>query len=126
MNLKNDQKLLTIYDSLPSLLDIATERAKETDGNAYDIQNDLMIEYHENSTPFRWSMPYRSLFECFRCGYLSTEIQHSLYNPNMKDVDPTLYSAGLSEGDLHRIREHGTAFSAEVQRFLMQLTTQSV
>ena len=66
---------------------------------------------------------YRSLYECFHCGSMSTEMQHSLYNPNMKDIDPTLYTAGLSEGDLHAIREHGVAFSAEVRKFLMQFAS---
>ena len=125
MKTQTDQELIKIYDALPSLLDIATERARATGGNTYEIQNDLMAEYHESGTPFRWSMPYRSLFECFHCGHLGTEIQHSLYNPKMKNSDPTRYTVGLSEGDLHQIYQHGAAFPAKVRNFLMQFASPS-
>lgn len=81
---KTDQELLAFYDALPSLLSIATERAKLTGGYAYGIQDDSREEFYAEGKVFRWSMPFRSLFECFQCGLMTTQIQHMLVNPRMK------------------------------------------
>lgn len=113
-------KLLAIYDSLPSLLAIAKEHAEQTGGYVYDIQHELWVEYSNAGKPFRQSMPYRSLFECHICGYMNTEVQHSLVNPGMKEINSSLYAVDILEGEIHEIREHGAAFSAESRKFLSQ------
>ena len=125
MKIKTDQELLAIYDALPSLLDIATERAKVLGGYLYDIQDDLRGEYRLAGQPFRWSMPFRSVFSCMHCGHGKTQVKHVLENPRMKEKDPTLCTVELSEEDIHKIREHGVAFSAECRRFLAHVVLPS-
>jgi len=124
METKTDRELLMIFDALPSLLDIAAKRATATGGYVYDIQDELQNEFNTESKAFRWSMPYRSLFECFQCGLATTQIKHTLINPGMKEIDPALYAAELSEEDIHHLRKHGAAFSAPCRRFLEQVSDQ--
>jgi len=122
MSTKTDLELLDIYDALPSLLEIASERTKSTGDNPYDIQNKLRDEFDVQGKAFKWSMPFRSLFECFQCGLMSTQVEHTLFNPVMKETDPTLHVAELTEEDIHRIREHGAPFSAQCRKFLEQVS----
>jgi hypothetical protein len=125
MNTKTDQELLTIYDGLPSLLDIATERVEITGGYVYGIQDELREEYRVAGLPFRWSMPFRSVFSCMHCGHGETQVKHVLENPAMKDKDPILHSVELSEENVHEIREHGVVFSAACRRFLAHILSPS-
>jgi hypothetical protein len=118
MDKKTEQELLVIYDALPSLLDIATKRAESTGDSSYEIQDKLRDKFYAEGKAFKWSMPFRSLFNCFQCGYTNTQIQHMLVNPRMKDVDPALHAVDLKEEDIHGIREHGLNFSPECRRFL--------
>jgi len=118
MENKTDQELLTIYDAIPSLLDIAVAQVEATGGYSYEIQDELRGKFYSEGKVFRWSMPYRSLYKCFLCGHMSTQIQHMLVNPHMKDVDPALHAVNLKEEDIHGIREHGLNFSLECRRFL--------
>lgn len=122
MSTKTDLELLEIYDALPSLLEIASERAKSTGENPYAIQDELRDEFDVQGRAFKCSMPYRSLFECFQCRLMSTQIEHTLFNPVMKEIDPALYVVGLSDEDIHQIREHGAPFSAQCRKFLEQLS----
>jgi hypothetical protein len=124
MKPKTDQELLVIYDALPSLLDIATKQAKEMGGYSYDIQNELQDQFYAQGKAFRRSMPYRSLFQCLQCGLMTTQIQHTLFNPGMQEIDSTLHVVELREEDIHHIREHGAAFSADCRRFLEQVSGQ--
>ena len=122
MDTKTDRELLAIFDELPSLLKIATERAKSTGGYAYDIQDELQEKFYAQGKAFRRSMPFRSLFECFQCGLMTTQIKHTLFNPGLLEIDPTLHTAEISEEDIHHIREHGAAFSTHCRRFLEQVS----
>jgi hypothetical protein len=115
------QELLATYDALPCLLDIATKQAEISGGYVYDIQDDLREEYRAAGKPFRWSMPFRSIFSCRYCGHGETQVKHILENPLMKDVDPTLFTVELSEEDIHEIREHGVVFTAIIQKFLANI-----
>lgn len=125
MTPKTDQELLSIYDSLPSLLNIATAKARVSSDYVYDIQDNLRDEYRAAGMPLRWSMPYRSVFSCMQCGQVDTQIKHVLENPLIKDKDSTFSTAELFEEDIHEIREHGVAFSTECRRFLAHVSTQS-
>jgi hypothetical protein len=118
MEPKTDLEILTIYDALPSLLDIATVRAESTGGYVYGIQDDLREDYRSAGKAFRWSMPYRSVFVCQYCQHVDTQVQHELENPPMKKVDPGLYQVRLLEEDIHEIREHGVNFSIDCRNFL--------
>ena len=122
MNKITDLELLNIYDELPSLLDIAEERVKDSGDYVYGIQDDLREKYRLAGQPFRWSMPFRSIFSCIYCSYANTQVKHVLENPAMKGIEPTLYIVELSEEDVHKIREHGIPFSAALKKFLTQFT----
>jgi len=121
MDPKINPDLLKIYDSLPGLLEMAAERARVTGGYTYELQDELQEEYTLQGKLYRWSMPYRSLFECPRCGYTNTQVLHRLVNPELQGSDPSLHMVALTEQELHHIREHGAAFSKECQQFLLQV-----
>jgi hypothetical protein len=120
----SDQELLAVFEALPSLLDLADEQAEATGGFAYDIQDELRDQFIAQDKPCRWSMPYRSLFECFQCGLRTTQVSHMLFNPRMREISPDLQGMGINEEKLHYIREHGAAFSPECRKFLEQIAKQ--
>ena len=124
MKTLSDRELLAVFDAIPSLLELANERAKSTGENAYDLQNQLRDELYAQGKVFKWSMAFRSLFECSQCGLMSTRIEHTIFNPVMKDINPELHVSGLSEEDVHHIRKHGAAFSVECRKFLEQVSDQ--
>lgn len=95
--LKTSQDLLTIYDALPALLELAWERKQAPRDNVYAIQDDLREEHREKEIPFRWSMPYRCLYHCDKCGHANTAIDHELENPRVKDKSSPLHQVKLSE-----------------------------
>jgi len=121
MKTRSDHDLLAVYDALPSLLELAAERSKSTGDNSYKIQDALREEFYAQAKAFRWSMPYRSLFECLQCGQMTTQIKHALVNPSMRETDPALHAVDMTEEDIHGIREHGAAFSIECRKFLEQI-----
>jgi hypothetical protein len=125
MKPKTEQELLAIYDALPSLFDIVAERANISGGDVHMMQENLRAEYRAAGKPLRVSMQYLSLFSCMHCDHTAPQVKHILENPPMKEVDPTLYTAELSEEDIHEIRQHGVAFSTECRRFLSQFDPSS-
>jgi len=120
----SDHELLAVFEALPSLLDMAKGQAESTGGFAYKIQDELRDQFIDQDKPFRWSMPYRSLFDCPQCGLMTTQIQHRLVNPPMKEIDPVFHAMDIHEEELHYIREHGAAFSPECRKFLEQVADQ--
>ena len=124
MKTRSDRELLAVYDALPDLLELANERSKSTGDNSYKIQDALRDEFYAQAKAFRWSMPYRSLFECFQCGQMTTQIKHALVNPSMREINPALHAVDITEEEIHGIREHGAAFSTECREFLEQVSDQ--
>jgi hypothetical protein len=115
------RRLLAIYDALPALLDLAERRVKDEGGYSYGIQDQLREDYRRKGLPFRYSMLYRHLDSCDLCTYMNTAILHELENPRVAETTPVLRHVGISELDAHKVREHGTAFPADVQAFLSTL-----
>ena len=110
--------LLYIFDSLPDLLAIAREQATVPGVNLYDIQDTLREEYRRQGKPFKWSMPYRHLYQCPTCGNSSTAIQYELENLHIKDELSPLHRIVLWEEEVHMIREHEGRFSEVYKDFL--------
>jgi hypothetical protein len=116
--LKSSQDLLAIYDALPDLLKMAWEQRQSPRDNVYDIQDALREEHREKGMPFRWSMPYRCLYHCDKCGHASTAIDHELENPAVRDESSPLHQVKLSELEVHRVREHSFNFPKACREFL--------
>ncbi len=116
-----DEQDLKAYDSLPSLLEMARERSKLNGGDLYETQDALREEYRKRGEAFRWSMPYRHLFRCEKCGLEETAVYHELENPAVRDEASPLHLATLWEEEVHEVREHEGSFSEECITFLRSL-----
>ncbi len=110
--------LRAIYDALPDLLKMAWERKLSPGDNVYDIQDALREEHREKGIPFRWSMPYRCLYQCDKCGHTNTAIDHEPENPTVRDESSPLRLVKLSELEVHRVRKHGFNFPKACREFL--------
>jgi hypothetical protein len=115
---RSSQGLLAVYDTLPDLLKMAWEQKQVPGDNVYGIQDALREEHREKAIPFRWSMPYRCLYHCEKCGHADTAIDHELENPKVKDEASPLHRVELSELEVHKVREHGFSFPKACREFL--------
>jgi len=115
------QRWLDAYDSLPGLLNMAWQMLEATHFDLFRLQEELRAEYRRKGLPFHWSMPYRRPYFCDICGYSNTDLQHELENPAASEGAPALRKVEVWELAVHKAREHGMAFPAEVQAFLAQL-----
>ena len=113
--------LLTIFDALPDLLVMAGERLRAPGDDIYAIQDSLREEYRRQGKPFKWSMPFRHLYQCPTCGNSSTAIQYVLENPHIKDELSPLRRVVLWEEEVHAIRDHGGRLSKACEDFLRQV-----
>jgi hypothetical protein len=118
--LVDNQTLLNVFDNLPDLLQIAWERHNAFGDEVYETQDALREEHRLKKIPFKWSMPYRSLYFCYQCQYSNTVVKHELENPRIKDETFSLYRVELSAEKVHTIREHGDNFPEEVGAFLVE------
>jgi hypothetical protein len=118
---KNDSRnLLKVFDSLPSLLDLAREESDKSGRYIYDVQDELREEHRRRGIAFRWSMLYRSLYSCPKCKYTDTVVGHELENPQM-DVSSPLHRVRLRESDVHEVRAHKGLFPEDCRAFLENL-----
>jgi hypothetical protein len=118
-----DNRDIDIYDSLPDLLKMAWEQKKQPGNDVYATQDALREEFREKGEAFRWSMPYRHLFQCSNCGYMGTAVYHELENPKIKNKESPLHLVKLWEEEVHQAREHGGDFSEKCQLFLRHYQT---
>ena len=93
-----------------------------TGDDVYAIQDALREEYRQREEAFRWSMPYRHLFQCSKCGYMESAVSHELENPKIKEQGSPLHLATLWDSEVHEARAHGGSFSKECQSFLSRLS----
>jgi hypothetical protein len=118
---KSNRDLLAIYDTLPDLLEMAWERKQSPADDVYKIQDALRKAHREQSIPFRWSMPYRCLYHCDKCGQSSTSVKHELENPEVEDKASPLHYVEISELEIHKIRAHDFNFPKACREFLQHI-----
>ncbi len=116
-----NENLLAAFYALPDLLELAHQQRQSPLDNAYQIQDRLRTEYRQNKLPYRYSMPYRHLFNCSMCNYCNTAIKYELENPKVEDLLSPLRTVSIWEENMHYIRAHDADFPENVAAFLKEL-----
>jgi hypothetical protein len=96
------KRILTEFDSLPDLLRLARDQVT-SNGDIYQLQEELLTKMRSERISCRTSMPYRHSVSCQLCGDTSPEVLYTLYlfSPNGREQIFEIW-----ESRIHQIRFH--------------------
>ena len=123
-NAMDHRRLLSVLDGLPDLLAAALEEARETQGDALQIQERLAVEHRAAGLPFLRTQQYMSMTACPLCRWTDTRAEFVLENP-ARALDAPLSRVTVSNLDAHLAREHGQPLPLPAAAFLQSIAWMS-
>lgn len=105
----HNSDLLARFEALPDLLLLARQKS-QNGGDAYAIQEQLLIASRSARHSCRTAMPYRHMFHCQLCGYSAPEIE---YRAHLFTAANHEYCFEIRDSDVHAIRNHRAEFPGE-------------